>query len=100
MYIHGSSTVRAAILAGAIALTIAGASSAFATQSDTTKKANAATEECLNWTGTSHSLPAVTPAAHTVTDVISGTLSNCNFEGNPQTFNGSFFAVLSGSASK
>jgi hypothetical protein len=35
-----------------------------------------------------------------VTAVISATLSNCNFLGTPQTFSGSVFGVLSGTATK
>ena len=103
MSIHRSAitryAARAAIVAGAVALCTGGASSAFAAQSDAHPNGFAPTEECLNWTGTIQSFPGLTKAAHAVTDVISGTLNNCSFDGSPQTFSGSFFGTLSGSAS-
>ncbi len=103
MSIHRSAitryAARAAIVAGAVVLSTAGASSAFAAQSDAHPNGYAPTEECLNWTGTIQSFPGLTKAAHAVTDVVSGTLNNCSFDGSPQTFSGSFFGTLTGSAS-
>ncbi len=99
MSIHRRTLVRAAIVAGTVALSTAGASSAFAAESNTHPNGFAPTEECLNWTGTIQSFPGLTKAEHSVTDVISGTLSNCNLDGTPQTFSGSFFGTLTGSAS-
>jgi hypothetical protein len=103
MSIHRSAITRyaalAAAAAGAIALSTTGASSAFAASSNAHPNGFAPTEECLNWTGTTQAYPALAKTAHSVTEVISGTLSNCNDEGSPQTFSGSFFGVLSGSAS-
>jgi hypothetical protein len=103
MSIHRSAitryAARAAIVAGAVALSTAGASSAFAAQSNAHPNGFAPTEECLNWTGTIQSFPGLTKVAHSVTDVISGTLNNCSFDGTAQTFSGTFFGTLTGSAS-
>jgi hypothetical protein len=90
----------AAAAAGAIALSTAGASSALAAQPHSIQPGFAPTEECLNWTGTAQAYPTLTKTAHAVTEVVSGTLSNCNDEGTPQTFSGTFFGVLTGSASQ
>ena len=90
---------RAAIVAGALALSTAGASSAVAAQLNTHPNGFAPTEECLNWTATIQSFPGLTKVAHAVTDVISGTLNNCSFDGSAQTFSGTFFGTLTGSAS-
>ncbi len=104
MSIHRSAitryAARAAIVAGAVALSTAGASSAFAAQSDAHPNGFAPTEECLNWTGTIQSFPGLTKVAHSVTAVVSGTLSNCNFDGTPQSFSGTFFGTLTGSAER
>jgi hypothetical protein len=103
MSIHRSAITRyaalAAAAAGAIALSTSGASSAFAAQSGTIQRGFAPTEECLNWTGTIQAYPTLTKTAHGVTEVISGTLNNCSFLGTPQTYSGTFFGVLTGSAS-
>ena len=94
-------TTRTALVAGIAVLSTAGASSAFATsQSQARPFGFAPTEECLNWTGSIQSFPALTKTAQNVTDVIHGTLSNCSLDGTGQTFSGSFFGTLTGSATK
>ncbi len=85
MSIYRRTLVRAAVVAGAVALSTAGASSAFAAQSNAHPNGYAPTEECLNWTGTVQAYPALAKTAHNVTEVVSGTLSNCSFDGTPQT---------------
>ena len=99
MSIYRRTLVRAAVVAGAVALSTAGASSAFAAQSNAHPNGYAPTEECLNWTGTVQAYPALAKTAHNVTEVVSGTLSNCSFDGTPQSYSGTFFGVLTGSAS-
>jgi hypothetical protein len=103
MSIHRSAITRyaamAAAAAGAIALSTTGASSAFAAQSNVHPNGFAPIEECLNWTGTITAYPTLSKSAHSVTEDISGTLNNCSSDGNPQTFSGTFFGVLTGSAS-
>jgi hypothetical protein len=100
---HRSAITRYAALvaaaAGAIALSTVGAPSAFAAQPHTIEPGFAPLEECTSWTGTIQSFPALTKAAHPVTDVIAGTLNNCSTEGNPNSFSGSFFGTLAGTAS-
>jgi hypothetical protein len=89
----------AATAAGAIALSTAGSTTAFAAQSNGIQRGYAPTEECLNWTGSIQAYPTLAKTAHSVTEVISGTLNNCSDEGTPQTFSGTFFGVLTGTAS-
>lgn len=95
--------LRAAMIAGAVAATIgtAGAASA-STAAHHAARPNgyAPLEECLNWSGTIKYFPALTKTSHAVTGVLSGTLSNCNLEGTPQTFSGSVFGTLTGTATK
>jgi hypothetical protein len=57
-------------------------------------------EECLNWTGTVKYFPALTTATKTVNAVLNATLSNCNLDGTGQTYSGTAFGVLTGSATK
>jgi hypothetical protein len=95
--------LRAAMLAGAIAATVgtAGAASAStAAHHGARPNGFAPLEECVNWSGTIKYFPALTNTSHAVTGVLSGTLNNCNLEGTPQTFSGSVFGTLSGTATK
>ena len=92
--------VRSAAVAGALALSTAGASAALAAQPAVHPFGFAPTEQCLNWSGTIESFPGLTKASQSVTDVIQGTLSNCNLDGTGQTFSGTFFGTLSGNATK
>jgi hypothetical protein len=103
MSIHRSAFTRyaalAAAAAGAIALSTAGASSALAAGPNVHPNGFAPTEECLNWTGSATAYPSLAKSAHSVTEVISGTLNNCSFDGTGQIYSGTFFGVLTGSAS-
>ncbi|HEY2579594.1 MAG TPA: hypothetical protein VGI74_25060 [Streptosporangiaceae bacterium] len=94
--------LRAAMIAGAVAATIgtAGAASASTAAHHVSPRGFAATEECLNWSGTIEYFPALTNTSHAVTGVLSGTLSNCSFDGTPQTFSGSVFGTVTGTATK
>lgn len=93
--------VRAATVAGVAALAIGTAGSAYATTHHQARPFGfAPTEECLNWSGSIQYFPGLTTTSHSVTAVIRGTLSNCNFQGTPQTFSGSVFGVLTGSGVK
>lgn len=92
--------VRAAAVAGGLALSTGGASAALASQPAVHPFGFAPTQQCLNWSGTIESFPGLTKASQSVTDVVQGTLSNCNFDGTGQTFSGSFFGTLSGTATK
>ncbi|MGH3155095.1 MAG: hypothetical protein ACRDNF_00755 [Streptosporangiaceae bacterium] len=58
------------------------------------------TEQCLNWSGTVNYFPALTATSRKVTATVSGTLSNCNFDGTDQTYSGTVFGVLTGKATK
>jgi hypothetical protein len=58
----------------------------------------APTEQCLNWSGTVNYFPGLTSTSKSVTATVTATLNNCNFEGTPQTFSGSVFGVLTGTA--
>jgi hypothetical protein len=94
---------RAAAVAGVVAITVgtAGtAGSALASTSAPRIGGFVPTEQCLNWSGTIQYFPGLGTTSHKVTAVISATLSNCNFEGTGQTFSGSVFGVLSGTATK
>ena len=93
--------VRAAAVAGVVAVTVGTAGTALASTSSAARVSGyAPTEQCLNWSGTVKYFPALTTTSHKVTAVISATLSNCNFLGTAQTFSGSVFGVLSGTATK
>jgi hypothetical protein len=59
-----------------------------------------ASESCLTVNGSIKAFPGLTKTAQDVTEVISGTLSNCSFDGSGQIFSGSFFGTLSGTATK
>jgi len=48
--------------------------------------------------GTVKYFPGLSSTSHKVTAVLNATLSNCNFEGTGQTFSGSVFGVLTGTA--
>jgi hypothetical protein len=89
---------RAAAVAGALALSTAGASAVSASQPAVHPLGFAPTQQCLSWSGTIQSFPGLTKVSQSVTSVIQGTLSNCNFDGTGQTFSGSFFGTLSGTA--
>ena len=94
--------LRAAMIAGAVAATIgtAGAASASTAAQHVRPHGFVPTEECLNWSGTIKYFPALTKTSHAVTGVLSGTLSNCNFDGTQQSFSGSVFGTLTGTATK
>jgi hypothetical protein len=94
--------LRAAMIAGAIAATVgtAGAASASTAAHHVRPHGFAPLEECLNWSGTIKYFPALTKTSHAVTGVLSGTLSNCNLEGTQQSFSGSVFGTVSGTATK
>jgi hypothetical protein len=57
-------------------------------------------EECLNWSGTVKYFPALTKTSKTVNAVLNATLSNCNLDGTGQTYSGTAFGVLTGTATK
>jgi hypothetical protein len=57
-------------------------------------------EECLNWSGTVKYFPALTATSKTENAVLNATLSNCNLDGTGQSFSGTVFGVLSGTANK
>jgi hypothetical protein len=57
-------------------------------------------EECLNWSGTVKYFPALTTTSKSVNAVLNATLTNCNLDGTGQTFSGTVFGVLSGTATK
>jgi hypothetical protein len=90
--------VRAAAVAGVVAVTVGTAGTALASTAAPRVTGFAPTEQCLNWSGTVKYFPRLNSTSQKVTAVISGTLSNCNFEGTPQTFSGSVFGVLTGTA--
>jgi hypothetical protein len=93
--------LRAAMLAGVAAASIgtAGAASA-STAHHVHPNGYAPTEQCLNWSGTIKYFPALTKTSHAVTAVLTGTLSNCNFDGTAQTYSGTVFGDLTGTATK
>jgi hypothetical protein len=90
--------VRAAAVAGVAALSLGAAGAASASTATPHLNGFAPTEQCLNWSGTIQYFPGLTSTAHKVTAVLNATLSNCNFEGTPQTFSGTVFGVLTGTA--
>jgi hypothetical protein len=57
-------------------------------------------EECLNWSGTVKYFPALTKTAKTENAVLNATLSNCNLDGTEQTYSGTVFGTLTGTANK
>lgn len=57
-------------------------------------------EECLNWSGTVKYFPALTTTSKTVNAVLNATLSNCNLDGTGQTYSGTVFGALTGTATK
>jgi hypothetical protein len=92
--------IRAVVLAGVAAASVgaAGAASASTVGHRAHPDGWAPTEQCQTWSGTVKYFPALGSTSKSETAVISGTLSNCNFQGTPQTFSGSVFGVLSGKA--
>jgi hypothetical protein len=90
--------VRAAAIAGVAAMSLGAAGAASASTAAPRIGGFAPTEQCLNWSGTVQYFPRLSTTAHKVTAVLNGTLSNCNFEGTAQTFSGSVFGVLTGTA--
>ena len=94
--------VRAATVAGVMALTLGTAGSALASTAgpQIRPQGYVPTEECLNWSGSVEFFPGVTTTAHAVTAVLHGTLSNCSFNGTPQTYGGTVFGTLTGTATK
>ena len=57
-------------------------------------------EECLNWSGTVKYFPALTTTSKSVNAVLNATLSNCNLDGTGQTYSGTVFGALTGTATK
>jgi hypothetical protein len=93
--------LQAAVLAGAVAATIgtAGVASA-ATSHHVRPNGWAPAEQCLTWSGTVKYFPALGTASKNVNAILTGTLSNCNLDGQGQTYSGTVFGELSGTASK
>jgi hypothetical protein len=92
---------RVAGVAGVLTLSTAGAAVVSgASQPSVHPFGFAPTEQCLSWSGTIESFPGLTKTSQSVTDVVQGTLSNCNFDGTGQTYSGSFFGTLSGTGTK
>jgi hypothetical protein len=94
--------VRAATVAGVMALTVGTAGSALASTAGPQIRPHGyvPTEECLNWSGSISFFPALTTTSHSVTAVLNGTLSNCSFDGTPQTYGGTVFGTLTGTGTK
>jgi hypothetical protein len=90
--------VRAAAVAGVAAVALGTAGSAMASTAAPRVNGFAPTEQCLSWSGTVQYFPALSSTSHKVTAVLNATLNNCNFEGTAQTFSGSVFGVLTGTA--
>ena len=90
--------VRAAAIAGVAAISLGTAATASASSAGSHINGFAPTEQCLNWSGTIQYFPRLTTTSHNVTAVLNATLSNCNFEGTGQTFSGTVFGVLTGTA--
>ena len=90
--------VRAAAIAGVAAISLGTAATASASSTGSHINGFAPTEQCLSWSGTIKYFPRLSTTSHAVTAVLNATLSNCNFEGTAQTFSGSVFGVLSGTA--
>jgi hypothetical protein len=90
--------VRAATIAGVAAVTLGSAGTAMASTAAPHISGYAPVEQCLNWSGTVKYFPRLSSTSHAVTAVISATLSNCNLEGTDQTFSGTVFGVLTGTA--
>jgi hypothetical protein len=95
--------VRAAAITAvaAAALGTAGASYASTAPHHVRPDGYAPIEECLTLSSaTVQAFPALTTTSHAVTAVINGTLGSCNSEGTGQTFSGSVFGTLTGTATK
>jgi len=90
--------VRAAAIAGVAAISLGTAATASASSAGSHINGFAPTEQCLNWSGTIQYFPGLGTTSHSVTAVLNATLSNCNFEGTGQTFSGTVFGVLTGTA--
>ena len=90
--------VRAAAIAGVAAISLGTAATASASSTGSHINGFAPTEQCLSWSGTIKYFPRLSTTSHAVTAVLNATLSNCNFEGTGQTFSGSVFGVLTGTA--
>jgi hypothetical protein len=91
--------VRAAAVAGMMTLAAGTAGTAFAA-TGIAPHSYVPSEECLTWSGTVNYFPALTTTSHAVTAVVNGTLSNCNLNGTGQTFSGTVFGELTGTATK
>jgi hypothetical protein len=94
--------MRAVVLAGVAAASVGAAGVASASTAGTHAHPDgyAPTEQCQNWSGTVNYFPALSTTSKKVTAVVNATLSNCNFEGTAQTFSGSVFGTLTGTATK
>ncbi|HEV2376704.1 MAG TPA: hypothetical protein VGS19_31585 [Streptosporangiaceae bacterium] len=96
-----SRAIRAAAAAGVAAVTVGTAGTAFASTTHLAgqhRKGWVPTEECVNWSGTVKVFPALGTTTKKVNAVLNATLNNCNFDGTGQTFSGSAFGVLTGTA--
>jgi hypothetical protein len=93
--------LRAAMLAGVAAASIGTATAASAsTIHHVRPNGYAPTEQCLSWSGTVNYFPALATTSKSVTATVSATLSDCNFDGTGQTYSGTVFGVLTGTATK
>jgi hypothetical protein len=90
--------VRAAAVAGVVAVTVGTAGTALASTTAPRVDGYVPVEQCLNWSGTVKYFPRLSSKSQKVTAVINATLSNCNLEGTDQTFSGTVFGVLTGTA--
>jgi hypothetical protein len=91
--------LQGAVLAGVAAASI-GAAGAASASTSVHPDGWAPTEQCLSWSGTMNYFPALSTTSKNVTATMSGTLSNCNFDGAGQTFSGTVFGVLTGTATR
>jgi hypothetical protein len=93
--------LRTATIAGIAVVAVGTAGSSFASTGHQLRPNGfAPTEECLNWSGTIQYFPALTKTSHAVTAVLNGTLSNCSFDGTGQSFSGTVFGELTGTATR
>jgi hypothetical protein len=95
-----TTTARRTVLASAACLTvIAGLAGAADAHNAAQPNGFVYVETCTSLTGTVSITPGLKPKAHSETAVVSGTLDGCSSFGSPQPGQGSFTAVVSGTAS-
>jgi len=92
--------LQAAVAAGAVAATIGTAGAASAATAHVHPNGWVPVEQCTSWSATIKYFPALANASKSVNATISGTASNCNLDGQSQTFSASFFGNLTGTATK